>query len=640
MLASQVKSRLSPIDFGLQFRPVRSDGLNAVTNAVDFGELFLSLSFFVIAAGVLLTALLFSLHVTARNHETGILSALGFSKKQIIRFRILEALLVIIMGAIAGAFAGIVYNLGIMKGLNSVWQDVVRETMLWVHVEPTTLLIGTFSGIVIALVAIWLITRNKMKQPVHTIFAKNTDLKKQSKNQKLLWNTLLIILSLAAVFGLVLYSVFTNVDQNSDLFLTAGGMFIISCLGIIYRVLKNRTVHFHPDLTTSKLVFRNITKNPGSNLSTITLLALGTFTIVITGANQQTFYGASDNNASGTGGFTFWAETSVPLIYDLNTHEGKEKYALEDEPELDSVNFIPFLNRQGDDASCLNLNQVSQPQILGINPELFDQKQSFSFANKLGWIDNNHPWLSLESKLEGDVIPAIADQTVITWGLMKKVGDTLTYLNEQGQEIKLLLVAGLKNSIFQGNILIDESVFRQNFPSSGGSQVMLIDAPAHKENAVAQLLESRLTDSGIELIPTATRLATFNSVTNTYLSVFMILGGLGVLIGTIGLGILLLRNLLERKSELAVMSALGFRKPQILKIIFLENVLILTSGIIVGLMAALIGILPSILSPAFTMNTGLIIILLIAILLSGLAWIYFPAKHSLKKISVKALQQE
>jgi len=639
-LANRVKSRLSPMDFGLQFRPVRNEGMSAVTNAVDFGELFLSLSFFVIAAGILLTALLFSLHVTARNHETGILSALGFSKKQMIRFRILEALLVIIIGAIAGAFAGILYNDGIMYGLNSVWQDVVRETMLWVHVKPTTLAIGAFSGVVIALLAIWLITRKKMKQPVHSIFAKTTVGQKSSKQQKLYWNTSLIILSIAAVVGLVLYSVFTNVDQNASLFLTAGGVFIIACLGIIYRKLKNSNIGFHPDLTTSKLVFRNISKNTGSNLSTITLLALGTFTIVITGANQQTFYGASNQNSSGTGGFSFWAETSVPLIYDLNSREGKEKYGLEDEPVLDSVKFIQFLNRHGDDASCLNLNQVSQPQILGIDPEIFDQKGSFSMANKLSWVDDDHPWLSLQNKMDGGVIPTIADQTVITWGLIKKVGDTLTYLNEQGQEIKLLLVAGLKNSIFQGNMLIDEEVFRKNFPSSGGSQVMLIDAPADKEKAAAQLLESRLTDAGIELTSTATRLATFNSVTNTYLSVFMILGGLGVLIGTIGLGIVLMRNLLERRGELAVMTALGFRKPQILKIVFLENILILVTGITTGLLAALIGILPSILSPAFSMNTGLVTILILAIIISGLVWIYFPARQSLKKISIRALQQD
>lgn len=639
-LKQQIKSRLSPMDFGLQFRPVRSDGLNAVTNAVDFGELFLSLSFFVIAAGILLTALLFSLHVTARNHEGAILSALGFSQKQIIRFRILEALLVIVVGAIAGAFAGILYNIGIMRGLNSVWQDVVRETMLWVHVKPTTLVIGAMSGAFIALTAIWIIVRRKSKLSVRQAFSEAPVSIKKYTPAKLLPNAFLIYLCIPATILLVAYSMSNHNGQNPGLFLTAGGIFMAGCLAIIYRILKKQNQKFHPDLTTAKLVFRNISKYPGSNLSTITLLALGTFTIVITGANQQTFYGASNKNESGTGGFTFWAETSVPLIYDLNTNEGKVRYGLEDEAILDSVNFVQFLNRRGDDASCLNLNQVSQPQVLGINPVMFDQKESFSFAGKLSWVDDDHPWLSLRQKNKKSVIPAVADQTVITWGLMEKVGDTLTFLNEQGQEIELLLIAGLKNSIFQGNILIDEHIFRQNFPSAGGSQIMLIDAPDRNKDAVAALLETRLTDLGITITPTTTRLATFNSVTNTYLSVFMILGGLGVLIGTIGLGIVLMRNLLERKSELAVMSALGFRKSMILKIIFLENIFLLASGIFVGLCAAVIGILPSIHSPAFTMNTGLVTLLITAITFSGLTWVYFPARQSLKNISVRALQSE
>jgi len=154
-IEGQILSMLTPRDLGLQFRPVRTEGLGAVKNAVDFGELFLSLSFFVIAAGVLLTALLFSLHIASRMREGGVLAAIGFSRKQIIGFRMLEALLVIIGGSIAGTFAGILYNMGIMYGLNSVWLDVVRTNSLWIYVDPMTLITGAISGIIIAFATIF-----------------------------------------------------------------------------------------------------------------------------------------------------------------------------------------------------------------------------------------------------------------------------------------------------------------------------------------------------------------------------------------------------------------------------------------------------------------------------------------------------
>lgn len=640
-IEGKILSMLTPRDLGLQFRPVRNKGLSAVKNAVDFGELFLSLSFFVISAGVLLTALLFSLHITSRMREGGVLAAIGFSQKLIIRFRMFEALLVIISGSIAGTFAGILYNMGIMYGLNSVWQDVVRTNSLWIYVDPLTLFTGAIAGIVIAFATIFFITRRKLKSPVNALISKSFSPTDDSSHSRNTLNTILVALGLGSALTLAIYSVVNNASENSGMFMPAGGLLLVGLLALVYRLLAIQGNKFHnTTITFWQLILKNVGRNKTAGLTTITLLALGTFTIIITGANQQTFYGASTNPASGTGGFLFWAETSVPLIYDLNTPAGKEKYGLNNEPVLDHVEFVQFHNLQGDDASCLNLNQVSQPQILGINPKVFDKKGSFSFANMMADVDEKHPWLILNPKTGSEVIPAIADQTVITWGLMKKVGDTLTYLNEQGTEIKLLLVGGLKSSIFQGNILIADSIFLANYPSSSGSEIMLIDAPTASEQEVSNLLESRLMDLGIELTATTTRLATFNSVTNTYLSVFMILGGLGVLIGTIGLGIVLLRNLLERKRELTLLSAIGFQKIQILKLVFFENFLLLITGITVGILSAFIAILPTILSPSFEMNTAFIILLVTAVFISGLVWIYFPARQSLKNFMVRDLQEE
>jgi ABC-type antimicrobial peptide transport system permease subunit len=625
----------------LQFRLVRNEGISAVKNAVDFGELFLSLSFFVIAAGILLTALLFSLHIQSRNRESGVLAAIGFSRKQILRFRMLEALLVIVAGSVAGTFAGILYNYAIMAGLNSVWQDVVQTTTLWIHVKASTLFTGAIAGIIIAFSCIFFIGRTKMKQPVKALISKSFAPQISTLRSKHVGNSLLIIFALGISMALIVYSLLNTINQNSGLFLPAGGLLLLGLLALIYRLFQipQNKLHASP-LSLWQLALKNASRNKTSSLASIALLTLGTFTIIITGANQQTFYGASTIPSSGTGGFLFWTETSVPLIYDLNTTEGKEKYGLEDEPILKDVEFVQFHNLQGDDASCLNLNQVNQPQILGVDAAVFDQKGSFAFANLRDDVDENHPWLALDQETESGLIPAFADQTVITWGLMKKVGDTLSYLNEQGKQIKLLLIGGLKSSVFQGNILIADRIFIKNFPSTSGSEIMLIDAPAASGQEISKLLEDRLTDFGLELTPTATRLASFNAVTNTYLSVFMILGGLGVLIGTIGLGIVLLRNMLERKSELTLLSAIGFDMPKILRLVFIENLILLVAGILAGIVAALIGILPSLLSPSYEMNTPFILLIISAVFFSGLLWIYFPARQSLKKFSVKDLQED
>jgi hypothetical protein len=389
-----------------------------------------------------------------------------------------------------------------------------------------------------------------------------------------------------------------------------------------------------------KLMLRNISMKKTRTITAIALLAIGTFSVIITGANRKTFYGTENANQSGTGGFLFWAESTAPLLNDLNSEEGREKYGLIDEKDLKNISFIQMLSLDGNDASCLNLNQISQPKILGVSVIPFDQNQSFSFVNLDPSINDQHPWLALDTPIAPGVLPAYADQTVITWGLHKKVGDTLLYTDESGKLLKIKLMGGLNNSVFQGSILVSAELFSQHFPSVAGSRVMLVNGDFANRSAISERLEYLFQDYGMVVTPASERLAQFNSVENTYLTVFMMLGGLGVIIGTIGLGIVLLRNLMERKQEIAIYQAIGFDHSYIMKLILVENLCVLLAGVGIGIIAAFVGILPSFFSSAFHLPGVFLIIIILLILISGLLWIYFPVKSALKNNLVEVLRKE
>ena len=230
------------------------------------------------------------------------------------------------------------------------------------------------------------------------------------------------------------------------------------------------------------------------------------------------------------------------------------------------MNFVQLRKNEGDDACCLNLNRVTAPRILGLPAEKLEGR--FSFVKATPELDINNPWTSLKSELEGKVIPAIADQSVVQWGLGKKVGDTLVYLNEFGKEIKLRLIGGLANSIFQGNILIDEDLFLKHFPSNSGTHVFLIDGAFGEKEVTAEMLSRAFRNEGLGLEYTADRLATFNQVENTYLSIFLLLGGLAMILGSIGLGIVLVRNIMDREQEIGILQAIGYQKRKVLKYFF------------------------------------------------------------------------
>ncbi len=640
-LNRDILKSIKPEDIGLTFTPVYNQGLNSANNSVDFGSLFLSLSFFVITAGILLTVLIYSLNTESRREEIGILSGLGFERKLIVRIRFGESIFVTLMGGIVGSLLGILYNYGLLWGLNSVWQGAVRTNNLEVFIQPTTVLIGAVSGIIVALISIYIVTLQKLKQPIATLIKSGFENPLKVAKRYFNLDKLIAIVSIVGTIAISIYSLLLPGEINAEMFLSAGGLFLVGCIALFSWYLRIVREHVHTTpLNLTRFALKNAGRNKNRSLTTIALLALGIFSIIITGANRKTFYGVENLRQSGTGGFSFWTETTLPIQYNLNTLNGKTKLGLDNEDILKGVDFIQIHSLSGDDASCLNLNQVQRPRILGVKPEAFDARHSFSFVGYHKGVNTKNTWLELKKSFGDDVVPAIADQTVITWGLKKAVGDTLVYLNESGKKIKLLLIASLDNSIFQGNLMIADSLFIKNFPSSSGSRIMLIDALSAKQEQLSQILSTTFTDYGIEITPTTARLAEFNSVENTYLTVFMVLGGLGVIIGTFGLGVVLLRNTLERRSEIALMMAIGYRKNQIFRLIFIENLFLLITGLICGITSAFIGILPSILSPSFTMPIGFVLILVLIVFVSGVVWIYFPARNSIKGNIIRGLREE
>src|SRR5260370_5944838 len=125
----------------------------------------------------------------------------------------------------------------------------------------------------------------------------------------------------------------------------------------------------------------------------------------------------------------------------------------------------------------------------------------------------------------------------------------------------------------------------------------VLDAPSKGVADVSGTLSRALQDVGLEMTPTVQRLNAFNSVQNTYLGTFQILGGLGLLLGSAGLGVVVLRNVLERRGELALLQAVGFRRLTLQWLVLSEHAGLLWLGLGVGLVSALVAILPVLLAP-------------------------------------------
>jgi len=348
--------------------------------------------------------------------------------------------------------------------------------------------------------------------------------------------------------------------------------------------------------------------------------------------------------ASGTGGFALIGEATMPVVQDLNTRAGREFFGLSAE-ELAGVNVVPLRVRAGDEASCLNLNRAQKPRLLGVKPELLAGRFTFGSVSK--GLDPRDGWELLRRaahasnpSYSSDEIPAIGDANSIQWALGKKVGDTIDYVDEQGRAFKVRLVGAVANSILQGSLLIDEAEFVKRFPGESGYRMFLFDAPPSSVSRVSASLSRAMQDMGMELTTMAERLNSFNAVQNTYLGTFQILGGLGLLLGSAGLGVVVLRNVLERRGELGLLMAVGFRRRALQRLVLSEHGALLGLGLSIGIIAASVAVLPAVLSPGTQLPYVSLALTLAAVLVNGLFWTWLATGYALRGDLLAALRNE
>jgi len=633
-LAAALRPQLDPAALGLFFLPVKARALAASNQAMDFGQLFIGFSFFLIIAALLLTAMLFVFNIEQRSEQVGLLRAIGFGPKLVRRLLLAEGLALVIAGTLVGMFAGTVYTKLTLHGLATVWKGAVGTMAFTYYASPATLAAGGVSSLFVALLAMWLVVRNQGKQAASALLSGSgaaalvSSAAGRWRARIGLW---LGIFFLVAGVGMLFAAGKQQGPAAAETFFSAGLCLLIAGIGFSQRLLVGLALTNKLAHNVGAVGLRNAARRRGRSLTTISVLASGVFLVVAVNAFHRDPQQGAWDRASGTGGFAFWASSSLPVYEDLNGRAGREAYNLSAD-KMQGVAVVPMRLREGDEASCLNLNRAQQPQIWGVNPEELKTRGAFNFAEG--------SWAALFQAQTDGAIPAIGDQQTVQWALGLKVGDTITYTDDDGQPAKLRLVAVVSSSILQGGLLIAERDFVRHFPASSGYRAFLIDAPPDRAEAVQQTLARALEDKGLELVPTWQRLADFLAVENTYLAIFQVLGGLGLVLGSVGLGIVVLRNVLERRGELALLQAVGFQKGALRHLVLSEHWLLIVLGLVTGIVTAVLAVLPAWRAPGVQVPVGWLALTLGALAVGGLLWSWLAAFAAVRGSLLGGLRNE
>lgn len=644
-LDRKLRDSLDPASMGLITMPVRQDGLNASRGATDFGEYFLYFSFFLVVSALLLTALFFKLGIEQRLREIGIMQAVGFPAERIRLLFLLEGLLLAVAGSLIGLLGALGYAQLLMHGLRTWWVGAVGTTMLTLHVSPLSLIFGGLGGIITALGCVFLTLRGLRKVSTRSLLLGSSP-DSSGATRRVTSLRVYIALALTVTGLLLLVAAFFHLINQTAGFFGGGTILLVAMLchaSIWLRRPSRKPIQGIGWSSVSRLGFRNTTYRPARSVLCIALIASATFIIVAVDAFRKDSGAAVVDRKSGSGGFSLMAESLLPLVHDPNSPAGREALNLSGDTNvvvLANAQISRFRLRPGDDASCLNLYQPRNPRILGA-PNEFMQSNRFAFQSSLSGSEEEtgNPWLLLNREAEADVVPVIADANSLTYVLKLKLGDEFV-LNRSEGPLRLRIVAALADSIFQSELIMSEKNFMRFFPDNEGHRFFLIDAPEKDQAAVSASLEDRLTDFGLDVVPTAERLASFHRVENTYLSTFQMLGGLGLLLGTIGMSAVLLRNILERRRELALLRAVGYNSSHFTLMITAENALLLISGLVIGALAAALAIAPVFISRGGRLPNISLGLFLLAVLICGLAAAIVATWSALRSPLIPALRAE
>ncbi len=651
-----------PEKLGFAWRPLRAQSLDAASGSTDFALLFAGFSFFLIIAAALLVALLFSLGIDRRSRELGILLAMGFSGRTVVwKLCLAEGLLVAGAGGLAGLVLSWGYAALLIHGLATWWWGAVRAPYLVLEVRPASLVAGYAAAEAVTALSLIFSTRRLGRLPVRRLLAGAA-----SAGNRLAMAGGLPVRSLAAAAGAGALAIavmalahWGGLIPAAVAFFAAGAL-ALSAGGALFSAWlrfprSGATPGIHL-LQLWRLGARNASRAAGRSLLTFALVAAAAFLLAAVMASRRDPAEERPAYRSGNGGFALAATVEAPLSLRFDTPAGRKELGLEDlqvstpPGQRSSVPWshlkaYPMRVRPGDEASCLNLYAVRRPRLLGA-PPAFIERGGFLFQGHRAETgeEQANPWRLLRRRFADGAIPAIGDASSVAWILHKKLGEDVVLEGDGGEEVRLRIVATLSGSLFQGELVISEEVFLDRFPSREGFQFFLLEfsegAAPREVDLVKRGLEEGLERFGFEAVDTGSLLARYQEVENTYLSTFGALGGLGLLFGTAGLAVVLLRHALERRGELALLQALGFRRGRLLVLVLAENMLVLAGGMLAGLLSALLAIAPRLLEPGAAIPWLGIAALLAAVFLTGALASLAAAWAALRAPLMPALREE
>ena len=614
---------------------VKADNIDASTRNVDqLSQLFVLLGVFTIIAGILLIINIFVMLAEERKGEMGVARALGMRRKNLVQSFVSEGLLYALLSSLVGTFTGLLVAAVILWAfaqifppdafggvgfvLSWTWSDVIRGFSIGFLITMGTIAIASWRvsklNIVRAIRDIPEPVQHRSTRRQVALGAGLSLLGLSLTAAALLRQSLILqdlgpvtlalglailtmrvvparaVFTLAGAFivGWVLspWKFFSTATADITLFILAGLFLILgsllmvlfnsdALLAVATRLVRGRT--WRPVVRTAIAYPMNKKFRTGATLASIALIM---FTIATMSGIQTMVSGSIESAVQRESGgyhligsartpFANWTAAVAAYENDTKSTNITDSRALPVVP----VRIASNANFTG---ATHNSSLVGVAP--GWTPPFPLQALDPGYANAAA------AWAAIAANrglaiIDGSVIPNNFGPNFGAFSA--SVGEVFHYRNATGIVHDVRVIGILYEVSVQG-LWVGSGVVRDDFGVDATSLFYLkiragVDVSKAGHDLERYFIAHQLITIDIQ--------ALLNSILEVTMGVFNLLEAylaLGLVVGIAGLGVITMRNVVERRQETGALRAIGFRKSMVLRSFLLELSFIALTGIAMG----------------------------------------------------------
>src|SRR5881296_3369026 len=621
-----------PATSAYRISSVKADNIDSATRNVDqLSQLFVLLGVFTIIAGILLIINIFVMLAEERKGEMGVARALGMRRKNLVQSFVSEGLLYALLSSLVGTFTGLLVAGVILWGFSQVFgassfggtgfiltwteSDLINGFAIGFLITMATIVIASWrvsklnivrairdipepvphrstrrqvaAGAAIAVLGavgfvVALLRENLLLQdlgPVGLAFGVAV------LTMRALPARAVFTAAGAFIVGWVLspWKFFSIANADITLFIAAGLMLVLggllvvlfnsdSILAVATRLVRRRT--WRPVVRTAIAYPMNKKFRTGATLASIALVM---FTIAtMSGIQAMVSSSISTTSHRESGNFELLGASGVPIP---NWEAAFAAY------NATSTNFTEnhgIAQARVRIASNANLSGIQHnSSLIGVpaswTPPFPLQARDPAYADDAAvWAAIRDPDLAI---IDGTVVPNNFGPNFGSF--TAKVDDVFHFRNMTGVTRSVRIIGILYEQFAQG-LWVSSSSVKADFGIDASSLIYFNLRPGVDVTQAGHDLERYFI--AYQLI-TVDIQSVINSILETTMGVFNLLQAylaLGLIVGIAGLGVITMRNVVERRQETGALRALGFRKSMVLKSFLFELSFIALTGIAMG----------------------------------------------------------